>query len=201
MASSGELLKVIAGSLGLPFETAREHLRNMRRREGTIPFKGYGRGAAAMGPLEAAKMLLVCAGSTFVKDSLTTLDGFSRLQPVPQENRPPLRPDQHGKTPLQDELAQMIADIRDGRLGDDTAYERTGTGNGLVLISAVGNSDEVPRVAVLRRFGKTETGSRIFSKPGWTLRRLGFDIDLTGVGLVQRRQVAAWVLAEIARSL
>jgi hypothetical protein len=46
------------------------------------------RGAAQMGPGDAARLLIATAGSDFVKDSVATLDGFGALLPV-SPGRPP----------------------------------------------------------------------------------------------------------------
>src|ERR1700688_1302036 len=87
MATSGELCLVTAEALGIPFETTREHLRNIRR-AGMISFKGHGRGAAAMTTLDAARLLIAAAGSSFVKDSIETLEGFGKLKPTRKSPRP-----------------------------------------------------------------------------------------------------------------
>src|SRR5258708_31968483 len=81
MATSGELCETIATALGVPFETTREHLRHIRR-DGMISFKGHGRGAAAMSTLDASRLLLTVAGSSFVKDSVETLAELRKLQPL-----------------------------------------------------------------------------------------------------------------------
>jgi hypothetical protein len=46
---------------------------------GEITFKGYGRGAAAMTPLDAARLLIAVTGSTFAKDAMTVLANFAKL--------------------------------------------------------------------------------------------------------------------------
>jgi hypothetical protein len=46
---------------------------------GEITFKGYGRGAAAMTPLDAARLLIAVTGSTFAKDAMTVLANFVKL--------------------------------------------------------------------------------------------------------------------------
>src|SRR3981081_1010117 len=81
MTTSGELCQSMAEALGIPFETTRAHLRNIRR-AGMISFKGHGRGAAAMTTLDAARLLLAAAGSSFVQDSVATLEEFGSLEPV-----------------------------------------------------------------------------------------------------------------------
>src|ERR1700694_3671349 len=87
MVTSGELCLVTAKAVGISFETTREHLRNIRR-AGMISFKGHGRGAAAMTTLDAARLLIAAAGSSFVKDSIETLEGFGKLKPTRKSRRP-----------------------------------------------------------------------------------------------------------------
>src|SRR5690349_18023854 len=83
MLTSHGLAEVVAGALGLPSETVRQHLRNLQAADrGLISAKGRGRGAAAMSPLDAARLLIAAVGSDFVKDSVAALDAFGGLQPV-----------------------------------------------------------------------------------------------------------------------
>lgn len=59
-------------------EAVRLHLKTIRA-AGEITFKGYGRGAAAMTPLDAARLLIAVTGSTFAKDAMTVLANFAKL--------------------------------------------------------------------------------------------------------------------------
>lgn len=79
--TSLELADRVAYALGLNGPTVVQHLRNLQKGE-RISFKGYGRGAARMGPRDAASLLLAAAGSELVKDSLATLDSFGSLRPI-----------------------------------------------------------------------------------------------------------------------
>ena len=77
MATSLELAAVVAKALGLPQATVVQHLRNLQKRR-DIAFKGYGRGAARMGPADAARLLIAAVGSDQVKDSAGDA-GFLRV--------------------------------------------------------------------------------------------------------------------------
>ncbi|MCK1378173.1 hypothetical protein IVB33_08210, partial [Bradyrhizobium sp. 24] len=79
MVTSLGLADVVAKALGVPGPTVVQHLRNLQK-DGRISFKGYGRGAARMGPHDAASLLLAAVGSDLVKDSLATLDSFGSLR-------------------------------------------------------------------------------------------------------------------------
>lgn len=81
MVTSLELANRVASALGLARPTVVQHLRNLQK-DGRISFKGYGRGAARMGPRDAASLLLAAVGSDLVKDSLATLDSFGSLRPI-----------------------------------------------------------------------------------------------------------------------
>jgi hypothetical protein len=74
-----ELAEVVAGALGVARATVVQHLRNLQK-EGRITFKGYGRGAARMGPADAAGLLIAAVGSDLVKHSLAALDSFGSLR-------------------------------------------------------------------------------------------------------------------------
>lgn len=55
-------------------------------RAGMISFKGHGRGAATMTTLDASRLLIAAAGSSFAKDSVQTLKEFGSLQPLAADN-------------------------------------------------------------------------------------------------------------------
>jgi hypothetical protein len=81
MVTSRGLADVIGDAVGITRESAQLHLKTIRG-AGAITFKGYGRGAAAMAPLDASRLLLAAAGSTFAKDSLNVLRRFAELEPI-----------------------------------------------------------------------------------------------------------------------
>src|ERR1700738_282216 len=71
VATSLQLADVVASALGLPPATVAQRLRILRS-DGGISSKGYGRGAARMGPRDSASLLVAAVGSDLVKDSVTT---------------------------------------------------------------------------------------------------------------------------------
>src|SRR6476620_4120523 len=73
-----------------------------------ISFKGYGRGAALMTTLDAARLVLAVAGSSFVKDSVDTLEGFRELQNVGAGKPSNKRGDVYPTVTLENYLAQMM---------------------------------------------------------------------------------------------
>ena len=81
MITSIALADVVADALGITRESAQLHLKTIRA-AGEITFKGYGRAAAAMTPLDASRLLIAVAGSTFAKDSVDVLKRFAKLKPV-----------------------------------------------------------------------------------------------------------------------
>src|SRR6202022_3125575 len=123
MATSGELCQSMAAALGIPFETMREHLRNIRR-AGMISFKGHGRGAAAMTTLDAARLLIAAAGSPFVKDSVATLEEFGSLQPIGagKPMRGSVTGDLQPRIALENYLAGMMQRLIDEREQLSNAY-------------------------------------------------------------------------------
>jgi len=81
MVSSRQLADVVGDALGIPRESAQLHLK-MIRAAGEISFKGYGRAAAAMSSLDAARLVIASAGSVFAKDSVDVLARFAKLVPI-----------------------------------------------------------------------------------------------------------------------
>lgn len=81
MVTSIALADVVADALGISRESGQLHLKTIRA-AGEISFKGYGRAAAEMTPLDAARLLIAAAGSTFAKDSMDVLKRFAKLKPV-----------------------------------------------------------------------------------------------------------------------
>jgi hypothetical protein len=209
VATSGELCISVATALGIPFETTREHLRNIRR-AGMISFKGHGRGAAAMTTLDAARLLIAAAGSSFVKDSIETLDGFGKLKPT----RKSPRPRGMKEITLEGYLADVMQKLIDEGDQLPDAYRRP-VGPGvdsriaLRMMSVVSaRPSEFPRTASVWRFlnyGITRdftvvsfSSSDLSSPPRNSTE---YAVQLGEAGLIQTRDVPAWVLAEIAHAL
>jgi len=212
MATSGELCQSMAAALGIPFETMREHLRKIRR-AGRISFKGHGRGAAVMTTLDAASLLIAAAGSSFVKDSVETLDGFRNLQPIGagKPMRGSVTGDLQPRIALEKYLVETLQLLIDKREQLPSAYRRPPQDPppigsiGLSLMSVVGApSEHFPRVAIVRRFTEGGVGAVSFASPKWSnpvLNVAEYALQLRGVGLIQTRDVPAWTLAEIAHAL
>jgi hypothetical protein len=175
-----------------------------------ISFKGHGRGAAAMTTLDAARLLIAAAGSSFVKDSLKTLEGFGKLKLTRKFPRKRGIKEITLETHLEKELQNLINE------GDQLpeAYRRpvnAGVDSRIALrmISVVSaRPDDFPRTASVRRFlnyGITLdfTVAR-FSSTEFPFPEVNSSDDgvyLGGAGLIQTRDVPAWVLAEIALAL
>jgi hypothetical protein len=212
MATSGELCLVTAEALGISFETTREHLRHIRR-AGMISFKGHGRGAAAMTTLDASRLLIAAAGSSFVKDSVETLEEFGSLQPLASDKsvrggatveRPP-------RIAFEKYLAEMMQRLIDEKDQLSSAYRRPPQdpppigSMGLTLISVVSApAKHFPRMAIARRFTRAGVGAVSFASPKWSnpvMNVTEYALQLRGVGLVQTRDVPAWTIAEIAHAL
>src|SRR5664280_2756428 len=87
VATSTELSNIVADALCVTRESAYLHLKTIRK-HGMISFKGYGRGAAAMTPLDAAHLVIAVAGSTFAKDSMASLTRFCDLLSDKDRRRP-----------------------------------------------------------------------------------------------------------------
>jgi hypothetical protein len=86
VVSSTELAETVGRALGIPVESARLHLKTLTP-TGAITFKGYGRGAAKMTPLDAARLVIAAAGSNFAKDSVEVLARFAKLGPISKRYR------------------------------------------------------------------------------------------------------------------
>lgn len=212
MATSGELCLVTAEALGISFETTREHLRHIRR-AGMISFKGHGRGAATMTTLDASRLLIAAAGSSFVKDSVETLEEFGSLQPIGSGK--PLRgsvtKDLQPRIALEKYLAEMMQRLIDEREQLSSAYRRPPQDPppigsiALRLMSVVSaSSKNFPRLAIVRRFARSGVSAVSFASPKWSnpvSNVTEYVLQLPGVGLVQTRDVPAWTLAEIAHAL
>lgn len=87
MVSSLQLADIVGDAIGITRESAQLHLKTIRA-AGEISFKGFGRSAAAMTPLDASRLLIAAAGSYFAKDSARVLKGFGKLKPMGRRRRP-----------------------------------------------------------------------------------------------------------------
>lgn len=209
MATSGDLTIIISKALGVPFETTREHLRNIRRKPQTITFSGYGRSAAAMQPRDAVRLLLAVAGSQLVKDSRATLDGFAKLQPLRSSRRSQPNPTVPPPSNLEQHLVWMMERVIDRRGDLPADYVRRSkevrAPLALTLISgAVAGSQELPRVAIARNLLGGGRGAISFATPGWTapvLSPVEYAAAVRDSGLIQERHVTTWAFAEIALAL
>jgi hypothetical protein len=81
MATPGKLRDVVASALGLSeqLQMVDVHLRNLRE-AGLISKAKRGRGAAEVGPDDAANLLIAVAGSSYVKDSVSAVEKYGSLQ-------------------------------------------------------------------------------------------------------------------------
>ena len=212
MATSGELCVATAKALGISFEATREHLRHIRR-AGMISFKGHGRGAATMTTLDASRLLIAAAGSSFVKDSVETLEEFGSLQSLAADK--PVRGsavvERPSRVAFEKYLAEMIQRLIDEKDQLPSAYRRPLKDAKLIgcialsLVSVVSaSSKHFPRLAIVRRFTTTGVGAVSFASPKWSTPVMNvteYALQFPGVGLVQTRDVPAWTLAEIAHAL
>jgi hypothetical protein len=105
LVTSIGLADVVADAVGITRESAQLHLKTIRA-AGEITFKGYGRAAAAMAPLDASRLLIAVAGSTFAKDSIEVLRRFAKLKPL-RDTGP--------KTTLEEFLARRIEALPEER--------------------------------------------------------------------------------------
>jgi len=148
MVTSRELADLVGDALGISRASAQLHLKTIRA-AGQILFKGYGRAAADMTSLEAARLVLACAGSTFAKDSMEVLTRFAHLGPA--GTRRPL-------ITLEQFLADRIAELpmyvspeqRERGLGRSFGSRRLAQ-TALQLYEPIGETTEgLPRFAVVR---------------------------------------------------
>jgi hypothetical protein len=219
VVTSRELADVVGDALGISRASAQLHLKTIRA-DGQILFTGYGRAAAEMTSLEAARLILACAGSTFAKDSMEVLKRFAHLGPAGSKK---------SSISLEQFLAVRIGELpmyvqpeqRDGALGRSFGSRRLAQ-TALQLYEPIGeNVEELPRFAVVRWLEeKGHSKLRIFG-PAARLRARGRqsesaseDDDLRGAGefhdvlsqycehrLFQVRAVARTALIDIGAAL
>lgn len=78
MASPGEMVKVIAGVLGVPEPQVVQHDRNLTV-AGLRTVGGRGRSAAKMTPLDAANLLIGVTASSMVKETVEIVNEYADL--------------------------------------------------------------------------------------------------------------------------
>ena len=79
MATSVEMADKVADALGVGRQSVLHHLRNLGVRK-LITHHGWGRHAAGMTPLDAARLTIAVVGSPLVKDSVATVEQFGSLE-------------------------------------------------------------------------------------------------------------------------
>ncbi|MCK1525443.1 hypothetical protein [Bradyrhizobium sp. 17] len=148
VVSSRELADVVGDALGISRASAQLHLKTIRA-GGQILFAGYGRAAAEMTSLEAARLVLACAGSTFAKDSMEVLKRFAHLRPAGSKK---------SSISLEQFLSGRIAELpmyvqpeqRERGLGRSFGSRRLAQ-TALQLYEPIGEKvEELPRFAVVR---------------------------------------------------
>jgi len=216
--TSGDLVQIVAAHLALSPETVGVHLRNIRV-AGFITKRGFGRGAAAMTPGDAARLLLAASGSAFAKDSIETVEGFGRLKPAGRqtsERRPRAHGDPYvfpGPT-FEASLKAKIWRLRReaysadavGVYRDDFVDANSVRGIGVPAVQLFscfvhGRSTPV-RAAVLRHFDRDEIEAYSFAEfRSEVFDERAFYVAAGFPGLVQVRSISPRALAQIARSL
>ncbi|MET4149082.1 MULTISPECIES: hypothetical protein [unclassified Bradyrhizobium] len=197
MLTSHRLAEMLAGVLGLPPETVRQHLRNLQAAERSlISAKGRGRGAAAMTPLDAARLLLAAAGADFVKDSVAALDAFGDLHPIG-------RRDPGGATALVSQLAALLTRLAtETDEGPPPGERPSNLGLSLISVASV-DPARYPRVAILR-WGRTGSGAVSFATAGWeqpVISVADYAARMQHAGLIRERHVTRFAMERIARAL
>jgi len=211
LVTSRELADIVGDALGIPRETAQLHLKTIRA-AGEISFKGYGRAAAAMTALDASRLIIAAAGSTFAKDSADVLKRFAKLRPISARTRI--------TDPLEDFLAWRIEELSLGTppIEHASAWPEWQKGFGsrrlaetaLQLIDPIPISDKtahLARYAIVRSIDhRGHPHVLVFGPDGERLERRGADAhDLlgrySGHQLFQMRMVKREALIEIAAAL
>lgn len=207
MATSTELSNIVADALCVTRESAYLHLKTIRK-HGMISFKGYGRGAAAMTPLDAAHLVIAVAGSTFAKDSMSTLNRFCGLLSL-KDRRQPRRSRRTLESFLAERIVRIVSDEHYGHIAtlahDPPRYSLAA--NVALKLMWVGGEDieSLRRVAVVRWF-RSDGGSDAMSfapedQTATILDDAQFTRRFENIGIVQGRAVPARALAKIAISL
>jgi hypothetical protein len=203
MTTSVKMARAAAAAFGLPERTVLLHLKHVRAAEGAISFKGHGKGAAAMGPRDAAGLVIAVAGSAYAANAADTYSAFADLRALKSP-----RPER-----LVEHLEEFIAALRhDGspRPPSDVP-EFAGNPNVLAEASlkltwvegAVGL--DRPRIATVRRF-LPRGGHTQRSFASLPLDRRYYDEarlmgEFAGIRLTTTRTVSLRALMQVAVSL
>jgi len=151
--------------------------------------------AATMTTLDASRLLVAAAASSFVKDSVETLEEFGSLKPIGSDK--PLRgsvtKDLQPRIALEKYLAEMMQRLIDEREQLSSAYRRPPQDPppigsiALRLMSVVSaSSKNFPRLAIVRRFARSGVSAVSFASPKWSTpvsNVTEYVLQLPGVGL------------------
>jgi hypothetical protein len=205
VASSIEMASAVAAAMGLEDETVQLYLKNIRA-AGAISFKGYGRSAASMTPLDAARLLIVVVGYGVARNSAAFLKDFAPMEALNQKL--------NGKN-----LEQFLAD----RIGTDwrtpplqrgfparhhkEAFTKAQEALKLFWIEGIQGA-KLPRVAVVRwaRPRGGGFGVATFVSRPLPLKSTSFDEGRLAeiypdVGLIQTRTVSLRSVVDISKAL
>jgi hypothetical protein len=151
LVTSIQLADIVGDAVGISRESAQLHLKIIRA-AGHISFKGYGRSAADMTSLDAARLLIASTASTFAKDSTEMLERFAHLKPLGRKSIN-LTLESALEKRL-DELPMHIPsedDVKDRVQSRRPFGSRRLAEDALQLYEPIGaKTDELPRYAVLR---------------------------------------------------
>lgn len=150
MATSTGLADAVAAALGEDPVRVRLQLRTIRAAGENISFTGFGRGAAAMTPADAAHLIIAVAGSIAAKHAADTLDKFKDLKATGNK---------YVGRALAEFLAERIAVLATGERHADREWSydspryNLAAEEGLRLIWCAAPADDtVPRVGIVRWF-------------------------------------------------
>jgi hypothetical protein len=201
MVTSLKLADVVASALGLSSGTVVQHLRNLQKAK-RISYHGRGRGAAQMGPGDAAGLLIATVGSDLVKDSVATLEAFGSLRPIETRARRFSANEvasQHHVN-FADQLAALLARMS---IAADGEFSRSRPFNvGFQLMSVAGEDPtRCPHIAIS---GLDGLDGITFASQGWhtPVSRVGeFAVHTRGSGLIRVKVATLDALLSVARSL
>lgn len=219
MATSGELIEIVATALELSPETVGVHMRYLRMAK-LINRRGVGRSAATMFEIDAARMILASAGSLLVKDAVESVVGFGELplaNAAPVEGPPrrsPLDPIGFPRKSLELTLVAALRNIRRSysdrgfldlvyrdQFVDDDAVEKMGL-PALQLLLCSRHALPPLRAAVVRRFADGEVSLFSFGRfDREVVDERSFFAAADLPGLIQSRWVSPRALAQIALKL
>jgi hypothetical protein len=211
MVSSLELADIVGDAVGIARESAQLHLKTIRA-AGEISFKGFGRSAAAMTPMDASRLLIATAGSYFAKDSARVLKRFGKLRPVGRRIRRPFGTLEECVALRIDELPLGPPDpyLRNPKSHQKFASPRLAD-MALQLLDPLplpkhDKTDDLPRFAIVRWLDNNgEADVAVFGSDGVVLER-GTDVpDLLDLysehPFFQVRIVRRQALVDIAKAL